>query len=50
MSSARLQDTRLIDKSTVFLHATNEQFENELKKIPFTTVRKYLGKNFTEGI
>lgn len=28
MSSARLQDKRSLDKLTIFLQATNEQFEN----------------------
>ena len=40
-----------IQKSIVFLYNTNEQSENELKKISFTRVLKrikYLGINLTK--
>lgn len=37
--------------SVVFLYTRNEQTEKEIKKtILFTTVSKYLGKKFNQGV
>lgn len=40
MGSACLEDTRSMYKAVIFLHICNEPSENEIKKIPFSSIKK----------